>query len=495
MRFFALGLLAMAACSPTGPVAVFPKSFQFGFATIAYQSEGSLRGDGTRVASNWSEWDELGKIKGGQHNDHGNGFFEGYTTDLDLAASLGANAFSYAIDWARLEPAPGVFDDAELGRIVAIVQAMRARKLRPVIVMFHWVTPTWVQSPKQGIDLLSRSDRAFAEAFVPLVDHVVPALAGLVDDWLTFEEPYSIVGAEYLAGLHPPGKFLDIKSSQRALVNLMYLHARTYHHIHQLDTQDADGDGVAAFVGFENLALESVPLDATSPDDVQAAKHFDYIVNHQFMKGIWEGDIDVDLDGRADNLKTDPPEGHDEELRHTLDFIGLNYYQRMRVEAGGILSKVAPFFGTPHLDVREYDTTLPHSDRYWEISSPGLRTVIEEYSKYGLPMNITENGEADLDDDERPFYILDHLRKAGEAIAAGYDIRGYYYWTISDNFEWNDGIEPRYGLFQVDFTKPNFPRTRTPRAADVFEEVAKRGAIDRALWDRIALPSYPVGPP
>ena len=482
-----------ASSEPRLPVA-FPAGFRFGFATVAYQSEGTLRADGTRVDSNWSEWEDLGKVKDGQHNDRGNGFFDHYAEDLDRAASLGADAFSYALDWSRLEPAPGEFDDQELARVVAIVQAMRDRGLAPLIVLFHWVTPAWVQSPTSGVDLLAGSDQAFVDAFLPLVEHVVPALAGLVDDWVTFEEPYSIIGGEYLSGEHPPGKLLDLTAASHALVNLMYLHARTYRRVHDLDTVDADGDGVAARVGFENIAMESVPLDPKNPADVAAAEHFDYIVNHQFLAAIWNGDIDLDFDGKAESQDTDPPERHDPELAGTLDFIGLNYYSRARVEAGGLFGNVKPIYATPHIDVREYDVTVPHSDMFQEIAASGLRTVIEEYSRYGLPLVVTENGLADADDDQRPYFLLEHLYTVGRAVADGYDVRGYYCWTISDNFEWSDGVDSRFGLFSVDFTQPDFPRTRT-RSADVFAAIAGGRRIDRALWDTWALPAYPVGIP
>jgi len=325
-----------------------------------------------------------------------------------------------------------------------------------------------------------------------LLDQVVPPLAGLVDDWVTFEEPYSIIASEYLIGEHPPGHVLDLSSAFHALVNLMYLHARIYRRVKALDNLDADGDGVPARVGFENLAVESVPLDPHNPEDVQAAQRMDYIINHQFLTGIWQGDIDLDFDGRALSPDTDPPERHDPELERTLDFIGLNYYQRIRVEAGGALKNLKPIYATPLIDVREYDPTVPHSDMYQEISAPGLRTMIEEYSQYGLPLLITENGEADADDDQRPFFLLEHLYTVGRALADGYDVRGYYCWTISDNFEWASGTGPRFGLFSVDFSKPDFPRTRT-RSADVYNAAAQKRRIDQDLWDTWSLPSYPPG--
>lgn len=470
-------IVALWGCSRTVGVTKFPvrfpPNFLFGFATVAYQSEGTLRRDQSRVQSNWSEWEDLGHIMDGQRNDLGNGFRDGYAEDFDRAVALGANTFSYAIDWARLEPAPGVFDDKELSRIVDIITAMRVRGLRPLIVLFHWVTPVWVQSPKSGKDMLAQEDSEFVDAFMELMNYVVPPLAGLVDDWVTFEEPYSIILAEYIVGEHPPGKILDIPSATNALRNLMRLHARTYHMVKNLDTEDADNDGIEASVGFENLAVEVVPLNPDAPEDVKVAKHFDYIINQQFVNAIWDGDVDLNLDGQA--------EEHDPEMARTLDFIGLNYYQRVRAEPGA-LRNIAPFYGTPHVDVREYDPSLPHSDMFQEVSPQGLRTVIEEYSKYKLPLYITENGMADDDDDDRPSFLLEHLYTVGRAIADGYDVRGFYVWTISDNFEWAEGRVPRFGLYRVDYTQEGFPRTKT-RSANLFSAIVECRCIDSAIWN------------
>lgn len=477
--------------TPNLPVS-FPAGFRLGVATVAYQSEGTIQKDAKRVHSNWSEWEDLDKIEDKQRNPRGNGFFDHYDVDLDLAASIGANAFSYAIDWARIEPQEGVFDEDEVARAVDIVTHMKQRGIRPMVVLFHWVTPAWVQSPVSGVDLLSRDDQAFVDAFLPVVDKMVPKLAGLVDDWVTFEEPISIIGGEYLTGEHPPGHVLDMDSASRALVNLMYLNARVYHRVHALDTADADGDGVSAMVGFENLSLEVVPMHSDRPKDVAAAKRIDYMANHQFLTGVYAGDIDLDMDGLAESTDTPVPEKHVDELAHTVDFIGLNYYQRCRVEAGGAFAGVKPLYATPHYDVREYDATLPHGDDYAEISASGLRVVLDEYQKYKLPLMITENGMADADDDQRPYYTLQHLYEIADAIRDGYDIRGYYHWTLSDNFEWFYGTNLKEGLFQVDFTDPSFPRKKT-RSAELFSKIAKGMRIDGAVWSEYALASYPVG--
>lgn len=355
-----------------------------------------------------------------------------------------------------------------------------------MIVLFHWVTPAWVQSPVSGVDMLAAKDTSFVDAFIPFVEHMIPKLAGLVDDWVTFEEPLSIIGGEYLGGSHPPGHILDMGSATNALVNLMYLSARTYHRVHELDTTDADGDGVSAWVGFENLAIEITPLDPANPDDVAAAKHVDYIANHHFLKGVIDGDIDTNMDGVTDR--------HDDALAHTLDFIGLNYYQRVRVEAGGVFGSVPPLNATPHYDVREYDAKIPHGDDYAEISARGLRVELDAYSKYKLPLMVTENGMTDADDDQRPYYTLQHLYEVGNAIRDGLDVRGYFHWTISDNFEWAYGTDYKEGLFAVDFSDPALPRRRL-RSADLFAKIAAARGIDSSIWGEFALSSYPVGIP
>ena len=486
-----LAVVAVAAACSTSPSypklpVTFPPGFRLGVATVAHQSEGTIQKNGATAQSNWSQWEDMGKIAEGQTNLRGCGFFDHYDVDLDLAAGIGANAFSYALDWARIEPQPGVFDADEAARAVNIIADMQQRGLRPMVILFHWVTPTWVQSPVTGVDMLAATDTSFVDAFVPFVDYMVPKLAAMVDDWVTFEEPISIIGGEYLAGEHPPGKVLDIPDAQTALKNLVYLNARAYQHVHQLDTIDADGDGVAAWVGFENLAIELVPLDPNDPDDVAATQHVDYIANRQFANAVSTGDLDLDMDEK--------PDLHDDSIAHTIDFIGLNYYQRARVEAGGAFGSLAPLYATPLYDVRLYDPTLPHGDDYAEISASGLRVELEAYAKYGVPLMVTENGMADADDDQRPYYTLQHLYEIANAIRDGIDVRGYYHWTISDNFEWAYGTDLKEGLFKVDFGDPSFPRTRTT-TADVFSKIAAAHGITQDIWDQYALASYPVGIP
>lgn len=494
-RTLSLPLLAAVAlsCAKSHPPAAstrlpatFPPGFRLGFATIAYQAEGDVTADGGRVDSNWSEWEDLGKVAGGEQNLRGNGFYDHYDVDLDLAAGIGANAFSYSLDWARIEPQEGVFDDAEAAREVAIIRAIRQRGMKPMVILFHWVTPAWVQSPKTGVDLLAQDDGSFVNKFLPFVDYMVPKLAADVDDWVTFEEPLSVILGEYVAGEHPPGRVLDMADAKTAWKNLIYLSARSYQHVHQLDTVDADGDGVAAWVGMENLAIDIEPLDPNKTADVNAARHLDYIANHNFINAVVRGDLDLDMDEQV--------ESHDDSIAHTLDFIGLNYYQRLRVEAGGEFGSLKPIDATPLYDVRQYDPSLPHGDDYLEISAAGLRKELEDYATYKLPLMVTENGMADADDDQRPFYTLQHLYEIADAIRDGYDVRGYYHWTISDNFEWAYGRTLKEGVFQVNFDAPSFPRTPT-RTADLFAKIAAAHGITKSIWDAYGLATYPVGIP
>lgn len=488
----ALALLAIG-CGKAAPQSsstklpvTFPPDFRLGFATIAYQSEGDVTLDGGRVDSNWSEWEDLGKVADGETNPRGNGFFEHPEVDLDLAASIGSNAFSYSLDWAKIEPAEGVFDEAEAQHEVEVIKAIRARGMRPMVILFHWETPAWVQSPKTGVDLLAQDDGTFVAKFLPFVDYMVPKLADQVDDWVTFEEPLSIILGEYVAGEHPPGHVLDLPDAEIAWKNLIYLSARSYQHVHQLDTVDADGDGVAAWVGMENLAIDIEPLDPNKQADVNAARHLDYIANHDFLNAVIHGDLDLDMDEKV--------EGHDDSIANTLDFVGLNYYQRLRVESGGDFGSLKPIDATPLYDVRQYDPSLPHGDDYLEISAAGLRKELEDYARYKLPMMVTENGMADADDDQRPYYTLQHLYEVANAIRDGYDVRGYYHWTISDNFEWAYGRTLKEGVFQVNFDDPSFPRTRT-RSADLFSKIAHARGIDKDIWAEYGLANYPVGIP
>ncbi|MBI5486690.1 MAG: glycoside hydrolase family 1 protein [Deltaproteobacteria bacterium] len=475
---------------PDGGVDVrFPDGFLWGTASAAYQVEGREDPDGGTVASNWSEWEDQDHIVGHVRSGAGAGFWDLYEEDLDRAAALGNNAVRLGVEWARIEPAEGVWDDEALGHYVAVVQAARARGMVVFLTLYHWVVPTWVQSPVARIDLVSEASDAFADAFEAFVRHVVPAFAADVDFWIPLNEPFSVVSAGYLSGDHPPGGLLDMEGAMQAGMNFIFAHARAAAAIRELDLADADGDGDPASIGNAAVANEFPPKNAADPDDVFASERIGYIVNDVFPEAWTSGNLDVNMDGDFEDVDTSPPEGFYAELAGTLDWIGINYYGPGAAE-GGSFARIEPLRGLPLLAVDRYDAALPHNEMGREINAPSFLLTLRRYASWGLPLYITENGIADAADEQRGFYLLEHLRVLGMAIGEGIDVRGYLHWSLTDNFEWAYGFTQRFGLYAVDFADAGLARTERGSAA-LFRQVIAAGGIDDGMWSAWALERYP----
>ncbi len=479
-----------AALWGDGPVDVrFPDGFLWGTASAAYQVEGREAPDGGSVASNWSEWEDDDRIIGHARSGRGSGFWELYAEDLDRAASLGNNAIRLGIEWARIEPQQGVWDDAALDHYVTVVQAARARGMTVFLTLYHWVVPTWVQSAAGGVDLVSAPTDEFAAALESFARHVVPALAADVDFWIPLNEPFSVMAAGYLRGDHPPGGLLDMEGAVQAGMNFIFGHARVAAAIRELDVEDADGDGRPALVGYAAAANEFPPKDPSNPADVFASERIGYIFNDVFPQAWTSGRLDVNMDGDTTDTDTTPPEGLFDNLAGTLDWIGVNYYGPGRAE-GGSFAGIEPLRGLPLLTVDDYDPLLPHNEMGREISAPGFLDTLRRYAAWDLPIYITENGAADSDDSQRPFYLLEHLRVLGIAIGEGLDVRGYLHWSLTDNFEWAYGFTERLGLYRIDFTDALLPRTELG-SARLYRQIIAASGIDDAIWGAWALARYP----
>ena len=208
-----------------------------------------------------------------------------------------------------------------------------------------------------------------------------------------------------------------------------------------------------------------------------------YLTNTIWPNAFVRGDLDADFDERLDgpnDRRADPA------LANRLDYMGVNYYGPGRVLALG-RSSIGPLTGLPQLS--RIDDERPHTEFGWSIDASGFRTVLDEMTIYALPILITENGIADSTDAQRPRYLADHIYVLQKAVQDGIDIRGYYHWTLLDNFEWAAGYCPRFGLVAVDFSAPQKTRTNRP-STEVFKEIIGARGVDPSLVARY--PDYPV---
>jgi beta-glucosidase len=513
--------VAMQACTsdgvpdagdPSGFKSVsFPASFEWGTAVAQWQVAGDARANGGEpIDSNWGRYLAIDKAKDGQRNPDGNGFMTQYEADLDRAASLGLKAFRISLDWSRVEPSPGVYDDAEIAHFVGVLEAAKARGLKPVLTFWHWVVPAWVQNPDFAtgyVDMLAAADGEIVTRFEAMVRHVLPSVVGLVDTYTVLNEPFSIISAGYMAAEFPPGRiFPDVPAATRVGLNLIFMHAKAYDAIKELDTVDADGDGVTSFVGLTQTA-NLFYTQTGSAQEVLAKDSISYVFNDWIMIALLDGQLDVNLDGDALDADTLPKaEGHYPELEGRLDFIGVQYYGPVVIREEPLLAEFHPLYGYPMITVEDYDASLPHNGMGREISAAGFADTIDHYAQWNIPILLTENGTTTnglpVEDDagtlvdlprseaQAAMYLMEHLWEVGRAIARGVDIRAYYHWTLADNFEWIEGDRQRFGAYAVDFDDVNRPRTLT-KMGEALRDVVEKNGIDEALWETYVLDRYP----
>lgn len=415
----------------------FPEGFKWGTATSAYQVEGS------NTASDWWEWEQRpGTIRNGDRSGVACDWWRHAERDFDLMVGLHQNAARISIEWSRLEPGQGQWDDAALHRYLEILRGLRMRGIEPLVGLNHFTLPQWVAD--RGGWLWD----GIVPAFGAYAGRFAHAAALLADFWLTLNEPVGHLLNAYLLGRVAPGR-TSLTRLVRALTTSVRAHAAAYHAIHRV--QPDARVSVAAYLR---------PADPANPRWINRwlARHFDYLVNWMYLDALATGRLAGPWGIGADV--------HD--AAGTMDFIGVNYYTRSHVA----------FDPRRPCTVFVRDEPPPGATisdgGYSEVYPDGLLAVLRRVRDYNLPIYITENGLPDADDDLRPGFIVEHLRRVALAIEEGCPVRGYYHWSLVDNFEWAEGWSLRFGLYALD------PATqvRTPRAsAALYADICRTNGL------------------
>ncbi len=386
----------------------FPDGFFWGAATSSHQVEGGNFND-------WSEWEKANAARlakeaknkwqpwqqekfpemfkpenyiSGQACDH----YNRYEEDFDIAKSLGHNAHRFSIEWSRIEPEEGKFNEAEIEHYRKVIQALRERGLEPFVTLWHWTMPLWVR------DMGGVENKKFADYFASYAKYVAGKLGDSVKYWFTLNEPTSVIGNSYQWGNWPPQK-KSFLAAQKVFKNLAAAHNLAYDEIHKINS--------GAQVGVANILSYFEPQNKNSILDKLALKFAEYYSNKKFL-----------------NL-----------TRNRHDFLTAQYY----------------FYNKIKFSSKTDNKAEINSDMGWGIRPEGLYYILKELKKYNKPTYVTENGLADAKDYRRADFIKGHLKWIHKAISEGVDVRGYFYWSLLDNFEWDKGFWPRFGLVEIDY--------------------------------------------
>ncbi|RLG04083.1 MAG: glycoside hydrolase family 1 protein [Thaumarchaeota archaeon] len=486
---------------------VFPEGFLWGTAMSGFQVE---MGRGPVDSnSDWFKWvhdreNIRSGVVSGDLPEDGPGFWELYEEDLLRARKeLNNNAVRLSVEWSRIFPHPTLniparvirdrrgnvervdipkssMDELEklanesaVKRYREILRKARELGLEILLTVYHWPLPLWLHDPIEcKHDLIHAEKRGWLSdativEFAKLSAYVAKAFGDLVDLYATINEPIVVAFNGYLSPKtgFPPG-LKDLNLALRVLKSLAIAHGIAYEQIKRWDRVSASRYGPATVGIVQSLRLIK-PYDAKNPDDVEAAEIWWYAWNEWILNAVIQGDYDMCLDMVVDSEEKFP------NLVKGCDYLGVNYYRRQRVkgvEGGGY---------HPIFRVRAVPCEGDCTDFGWEIYPKGMREILNwAYRKYRRKVIITENGIADASGEKRPRYLLDHLREVHKAIDEdGIPVKGYFHWSLIDNYEWARGFEMRFGLYKVDYrTKERIPT----KAVELYGRICRENALPKS---------------
>lgn len=384
----------------------FPENFLWGAATASHEVEGNNHNDWTEFEKqiakskaqsaqekDWQSYILARYPNPRQEENYISGMacdhYRRFREDFDIAKSLGHSAHRFSIEWSRIEPEEGKFDETEIEHYCQVVKALRERGMEPFVTLWHFTLPLWFCDKGGWLDKKS------PEYFARYVAKIVSALPE-VKFWITLNEPEIYAGSSYLDGVWPPQKRSHF-AHLRVLHNLIKAHRKAYGIIKKLNPSAQIG------IAKNNIYFEAYQDRLVN----RALKRFkDWWWNFYFLNRI----------------------------RNYQDFIGLNHYFHNRINYG--------FYKNENRRT---------SDMGWELYPPAIYYVLVDLKRYKKPIYVTENGLADAQDKKRGWFIFETLKNVNQAIEEGVDVRGYLHWSLMDNSEWDKGFWPRTGLLEVDY--------------------------------------------
>jgi beta-glucosidase len=390
----------------------FPKDFLWGTATAAHQIEGN------NTKSDWWEW-EITKPTNRKYPTDPSGIacdsYNRYEEDFDYCVQMSNNSVRFSVEWARIEPEEGKYDRKEIEHYKKMIKAAKDRGLKTLVTLHHFTNPNWFAKKGGWVNLDSpKYFQKYAEVCAKEFGH-------LADMFATINEPQVLASVAYLAGFWPPQKHNPIESVL-VQINFVRAHRAAYDAIKKLS--DIPVGIVTNIIWFETSAKSNF-------FDKWAAKIL-FFFNTDFF--LWP-------------------------IKNKTDYIGLNYYFTSIFEN----LKLAP-------------NTDIYSDIGWWINPEGIKHILLFLKKYKKPIYITENGLSDAKDELRSWSIREHLMQIWKAIQDGVDVKGYFHWSLIDNYEWHQGYKPKFGLIEID--RENNLGRKPRKSFYYYREICKNNVVD-----------------
>jgi beta-glucosidase len=443
--------------------APFPAEFLWGAAVSAYQVEGSPLADGAG-ASIWHRFSHTpGRVHDGDTGDVACDLYRRYGDDVRLMRELGLNAFRFSVSWSRVLPeGRGRVNKRGLDFYERLVDALLAEGIRPVVTLYHWDLPAALDDRGGWLN------PDIADWFAEYGRVLFRALDDRVPMWTTLNEPWVVADGGYLHGKLAPGH-VSLFEPPIVSHNLLRAHAEA------VRAYRAEGKNAIGLV----VNLEPKYPASRKPEDLAATARADAYMNRQYLDPVFFGRYPEEMREVFGEAWPDFPPAEVEAIREKIDFLGVNYYTR------GVTKADPSAYPLRARHVHQKRRT--YTQTKWEVYPDGLTdTLLAVKARYGgIPLYVTENGAAfydpptadggTLDDPLRVDYLREHLRAARKALEKGVDLRGYFVWSLLDNFEWSHGFSKRFGIVHVDYEN----QRRTPKASARFysEVIRTRGAL------------------
>lgn len=442
----------------TDPIDTLPSSFRWGVATSSYQIEGAVGEDG-RTPSIWDTYCRVpGAVHNGENGDVACDHYHRMPDDVALIASLGVDTYRFSVAWPRVQPhGRGPANPAGLGFYSRLVDELLSRGVDPWITLYHWDLPQELEDaggwPERDTAL------RFADYAMLVFDH----LSDRVHSWTTLNEPWCSAMLGYAYGKQAPGR-QDFEAGIHAAHHLLLAHGLAAQRIRAAATRPLD-------LGITLNMGHSEP-ETQAPEDVAAARRSDGYGIRMYLDPLVRGEYPADIvaDLARQHVTLPLRDGDLSAIATPIDMLGVNYYSTHRFSGRDENGKTEDDNGFPV--TRAVATGAPVTAMGWEIVPRGITELLVRLSKDypGLPVVITENGAAFDDsadesgfvaDTNRVEYLTEHLRAVAEAMRRGADVRGYFAWSLLDNFEWSYGYDKRFGIVRVDYET----QARTPKAS------------------------------